>query len=154
MSEKKSGTFHMASQEKIWVLLVEKRGLIMYLAALKKVAIRHAHPYYAIYCKLTSPAPLPPLQPPARVHVDAGVRYGAAGTSTRSLMILYNMTSRSLVLLDSSVSHRRPLSTLLVLWYLLVQYLLRTISSLYFDRTVWGFQTEAQYSRVGRTRVA
>ena len=31
---------------------VEKRGPIIYLAALKKGAIRHAHPYYVIYRKL------------------------------------------------------------------------------------------------------
>ena len=38
------------------ILFVEKRGLIIYLAALKKGGggwgIRHAHPYYAIYRKL------------------------------------------------------------------------------------------------------
>ena len=61
--------------------------------------------------------------------------------SSRSFMILYIITSWSLVLLDSSVSQFRSsrLSvTLLVLWYLLVQYLfdlLRTISSFCLD---WG----------------
>ena len=34
------------------------RGLIIYLAALKKGAIRHAHPYYAIYP--SPPQPRPP----------------------------------------------------------------------------------------------
>ena len=36
-----------------------KKGPIIYLAALKKGAIRHAHPYYAIYRKL-HPLPTPP----------------------------------------------------------------------------------------------
>ena len=36
----------------IHILFVEKRGPIIYLAVLKKEAIRHAHPYYAIYRKL------------------------------------------------------------------------------------------------------
>ena len=34
------------------------KGLIIYLVALKKGAIRHTHPYYAIYRKLT-PLPAP-----------------------------------------------------------------------------------------------
>ena len=37
--------------EKNWdshILFVEKRRLIIYLAVLKKGAIRHAHPYIAI----------------------------------------------------------------------------------------------------------
>ena len=41
----------------IHILFVEKRGPIIYLAALKKGAIRHAHPYYAIYRKLPPPPP-------------------------------------------------------------------------------------------------
>ena len=46
------------------ILFVEKRGLIIYLVALKKKgAIRHAHPYYAIYRKLTAPR-RPPAQTP------------------------------------------------------------------------------------------
>ena len=68
MSEK-WGLSHM-NQEK-WgqsYTFVEKRGLIIYLAALIKRegvgggGIRHAHPYYAIYRKLPphlSPHPLP-----------------------------------------------------------------------------------------------
>ena len=37
-----------------------KREPIIYLAVLKKGAIRHAHPYYAIYRKLPPPPPPPP----------------------------------------------------------------------------------------------
>ena len=44
------------------ILFVEKRGLNVYLAALKKGAIRHAHPYYAIYRKLR------PHPPPASIQ--------------------------------------------------------------------------------------
>ena len=40
-----------------------KKGLIIYLAALKKGAIRHAYPYCDIYMKLTSPSP-PRFPPP------------------------------------------------------------------------------------------
>ena len=43
----------------IHILFVEKRGPIIYLAALKKGAIWHAHPYYAIYRKLPPPPPPP-----------------------------------------------------------------------------------------------
>ena len=54
----KNGTFHTGIQKNgaIHILFVEKRGPIIYLAALKKGAIRHAHPYYAVYGKL-SPRP-------------------------------------------------------------------------------------------------
>ena len=44
----------------IHILFDEKRGPIIYLAALKKGAIRHAHPYYAIYRKLPHPHPCEP----------------------------------------------------------------------------------------------
>ena len=46
-----NGTIHI-SMMKNWVchiLFLRKRGLIVYLAALKKGAFRHAHPYYVIY---------------------------------------------------------------------------------------------------------
>ena len=49
MSE--DGTIHMTMM-KNWVhhiLFLRKRGLIVYLAALKKGAIRATHPYYVIY---------------------------------------------------------------------------------------------------------
>ena len=49
MSE--NGTFHITMM-KNWVshiLFLRKRGHIVYLAALKKDAIRAAHPYYVIY---------------------------------------------------------------------------------------------------------
>ena len=69
----KSGAFHIWIKKK-WVshiLFVEKRvgaggggGLIINLAALKKGAIRHAHPYYAIYRKLLPPQLHPHPQPP------------------------------------------------------------------------------------------
>ena len=53
----KNGTFHTGIQKNraIHILFVEKRGPIIYLAALKKGAIRHAHQYYAIYRKLPPP---------------------------------------------------------------------------------------------------
>ena len=55
----KNGAFHIGIQKNrvIHILFVEKRGPIIhvYLAALKKRAIRHAHPYYAIYRKLPPP---------------------------------------------------------------------------------------------------
>ena len=55
----KNGVFHIGIQKNraIRILFVEKRGPIIYLAALKKGAIRHAHPYYAIYRKLPPPPP-------------------------------------------------------------------------------------------------
>ena len=50
----KNGAFHTGIQKNraIHILFVEKRGPIIYLAVLKKGAIRHAHPYYAIYRNL------------------------------------------------------------------------------------------------------
>ena len=50
----KNRAFHIGIQKNraIHILFVEKRGSIIYLAALKKGAIRHAHSYYAIYRKL------------------------------------------------------------------------------------------------------
>ena len=58
--------FHIEIQKNrdIHILFVEKRGPIIYLAVLKKGAIRHAHPYYAIYRKLL-PSPPPPPPPPS-----------------------------------------------------------------------------------------
>ena len=55
----KNGAFHIGIQKNraIHILFVEKRGPIIYLAALKKGAIRHAHPYCAIYRKVTPPPP-------------------------------------------------------------------------------------------------
>ena len=46
-----NGAFHTGIQKNraIHILFVEKRGPIIYLAELKKGAIRHAHPYYAPY---------------------------------------------------------------------------------------------------------
>ena len=51
----KNGVFHIGIQKNwaIHILFVEKRGPIIYLGVLKKGAVRHAHPYYAIYRKLT-----------------------------------------------------------------------------------------------------
>ena len=54
----KNGAFHTGIQKNraIHILFVEKRGPIIYLAALKRGggggAIRHAHPYCAIYREL------------------------------------------------------------------------------------------------------
>ena len=52
-----NGAFHIGIQTNraIHIHFVEKRGPIIYLAVLKKGAIRHAHPYYAIYRKLPPP---------------------------------------------------------------------------------------------------
>ena len=46
----KNGAFHIGIQKNwaIHILFVEKREPIIYLAVLKKGAIRHAHPYNAI----------------------------------------------------------------------------------------------------------
>ena len=56
---KSARAFHVPVQKNGFshILFVEKRGLIIYLVALKKGAIRHAHPYYAIYRKLHAPHP-------------------------------------------------------------------------------------------------
>ena len=64
----KSGAFHIGIQKNrvIHIRFVEKRGPIIYLAALKKGAIQHAHPYYAIYKKLSPTPPSPPPPPPPR----------------------------------------------------------------------------------------
>ena len=57
MSEK-WGFSHTNQENRVGhIPFVGKRGLIIYLAALKKGAVRHAHPYYAIYRKLPSPPP-------------------------------------------------------------------------------------------------
>ena len=55
----KNGAFNIGIQKNrvIHILFVEKGGPIIYLAALKKGAIRHAHQYYAIYRKLPPPPP-------------------------------------------------------------------------------------------------
>ena len=47
----KSGAFHIRIKKNrvSHILFVEKKGLIIYLAALKKGAIWHVYPYYAIY---------------------------------------------------------------------------------------------------------
>ena len=50
----KSGAFHIRIKKNrvSHILFVEKRRPIIYLAVLKKGAIRHAHPHYVIYRKL------------------------------------------------------------------------------------------------------
>ena len=54
---KKNGAFHIGIQKNraIHILFVEKMGPIIYMTVLEKGAIRHAHPYYAIYRKLPPP---------------------------------------------------------------------------------------------------
>ena len=66
----KNGAFHIGIQKNraIHILFVEKRGPIIYLAALKKGAIRLAHPYYAIYRKLPPPPPAPHPHPHPSAH--------------------------------------------------------------------------------------
>ena len=54
------------------ILFVEKRGPIVYLAALKMGDIRYAHPYYAIFRKLHTPSP-PPPPPPRNVDFSSTV---------------------------------------------------------------------------------
>ena len=64
----KNVAFHKGIQKNraIHILFVKKRGPIIYLAALKKGAIRHAHPHYAIYRKL----PPPPYTPPTPTSLE------------------------------------------------------------------------------------
>ena len=76
----KNRAFHMGIQKNraFHILFVEKRGAIIYLAALKKGAIRHAHPYYAIYMfrKLLAPLPPPPPTPERyRSHIVWCIEY-------------------------------------------------------------------------------
>ena len=58
----KNGAFYIGIQKNraIHILFVEKRGPIIYLAALNKGAIRHAHPYYAIIGSYRPPLPTVP----------------------------------------------------------------------------------------------
>ena len=59
MSEKVGLSY--TSQEKngsVIYFLLKKGGPVIYQAVLKKGAIRHAHPYYAIYRKLPTPPPM------------------------------------------------------------------------------------------------
>ena len=57
----KKWAFHIGLQKNrvIHIIFVEKRRPIIYLEALKKRAIRHAHLYYALYRKLPPPRPPP-----------------------------------------------------------------------------------------------
>ena len=65
MSEKWGLSLRNPEKSDIHILFVEKRGPIIYLAVLKKGAIRHTHPYYAIYRKLLNPHPPAPPPPPS-----------------------------------------------------------------------------------------
>ena len=63
-----NGISHI-SMMKNWVshiLFLRKRGLIVYLAALKRGAFRAAHPYYVIY--IGSYPPPPPTAPARDTH--------------------------------------------------------------------------------------
>ena len=64
MSEKwgLSYTNQEKSGQSCTLLKKKKEANHIYLAALKKGTIRHAHPYYAIYRKLPPPHPTPPPQ--------------------------------------------------------------------------------------------
>ena len=77
----KNGAFHIGIQKNraIHIPFVEKRGPIIYLAALKKGAIRHAHPYYAIYRKL------PP--PPTHTHTHTHTLVSASGESMCTILV-------------------------------------------------------------------
>ena len=57
-------TYELRKIGSVICFLLKKRGLIIYLAALKKGTIRHAHLYYAIYRKLPPRHPPPPPRPP------------------------------------------------------------------------------------------
>ena len=65
---RKSGAFHIPIKKNrvSHIHFVEKRGLVIYLAALKKRVIRHAHSYYTIFNKL--PPPLPDTHTHPRPH--------------------------------------------------------------------------------------
>ena len=73
----KNGTFHTGIQKNraIHIIFVEKRGPVTYLAALKKGAIRHAHPYYVIHRKLPPPPPRRPPPHPPGLHKSIAGRY-------------------------------------------------------------------------------
>ena len=97
MSE--NGAFHIGFQKNrvIHIFFVEKRGPIIYLAALKKGAIRHAHPYYAIYRKL--PPPLPPrVAITHKLMYDQITRMFALRSAVRSAIALFARTLATLVL--------------------------------------------------------
>ena len=86
----KNGAFHIGIQ-KIWaihILSVEKRGPIIYLAALKRGAIRHAHPYYAKYRKLGSYHPPPP--PPTSAGHSAKKCRRFSGSLLQSLHFYFH----------------------------------------------------------------
>ena len=86
MSE--NGTIHI-SMMKNWVshiLILRKRGFIVYLAALKKGAIRAAHPYYVIYRLLPPPPPLLSLSQRKRTKMDE-VNVLETGNSTHTSFI-------------------------------------------------------------------
>ena len=65
----KNGTLHIPIKKKFvsHIQFPRKKGLIVYLAALKKGAIRAAHPYHVIYREL--PPPPPPPAPPPEVYI-------------------------------------------------------------------------------------
>ena len=79
----KNGTFHIGIQKNrtIHILFVERRGATIYLAVLKKGAIRHAHPYYAIYRKFLHP---PPPAPPPPTHTEGLAVYMQSGGTTHA----------------------------------------------------------------------
>ena len=67
------GVFHIPVEKNrvshiLFLLKKKKTGLIIYLAALKKGAIRHAHPYYIVYRKLPPFASVR-IWPKRRLHM-------------------------------------------------------------------------------------
>ena len=114
---RKSGAFHIPIKNN-WVShihFVEKRGPIIYLAALKKVTIWHAHPYYAIYRKLP---PLPPtrvLGTQKRVRISHNKR--AVGARVIGYILVLSMSSVDFgyhdpasIIYKSTAGRHRPVS--------------------------------------------
>ena len=90
----KNGVFHTGIQKNraIHILFVEKRGPIIYLAALKKGAIRHEHPYYAIYRKL--PPPPSPTHTHERLSLRCSYIAGCTASSWARLFICCSHIAR------------------------------------------------------------
>ena len=105
----KNGTFHTGIQKNwaIHILFVEKKGPVIYLAALKKGAIRHAHPYYAIYRKLHTP---PPPHPEGNLLLCA------------TISLLIAIPCGMLIIYCSIIIFYCVLSMLIIYWSIVIFY--------------------------------
>ena len=76
------GSFHIGIQKNrvIHILFVEKKGSIIFLAALKKGFIRHAHPYYYLN-------PLSPRSPPPTFLVSKGNLFDVYFTTQQLVLV-------------------------------------------------------------------